>query len=215
VPIEDIRLFMLELFQKWTLPKYIRTDNGEPFGIPTRDVIPIMSLWLKAYGITPILNTPRQPTQNAKVERGQGTTSRWAEVETCPNIEQLYLNLEEACTLQREKYPVARLGKVTRAQLHKSLFENPRPYEKVVFNENEAYIYLSLAVMPRKVSASGNITIYSKTYSVGKCNAGEIMMLKFNPNLLCWNVINQKGAFCKALPDARFKRDKLFMIRCQ
>jgi transposase InsO family protein len=206
---------MIRQFCVWALPRAIRTDNGEPFGVTTRDVVPIMSLWLKAYGVDHILNRPRQPQHNAKVERAQGTTSRWAEVHKCANIAQLQQWLTEACSIQREKYPVTRLGNVSRAERYKSLFDKKRPFEKAVFDERKAYDYLAKAVMPRKVSSSGNITIYSKVFSVEQKNKGKVMMVKFDPDDVQWFVFYQSSDLCKTLPDVRFSKENLFSLTCQ
>lgn len=205
----------MEQFQRWTMPKAIRTDNGEPFGVPTRDVVPVMSLWLKAWGITPILNRPRRPTDNAKVERGQGTTSRWAELSKCADLAMLQQALDQACLIQREKYPVVRLGNVTRSHLHKSLSAKTRPFEDAYFDEKKAHAYLALAVMPRKVSINGTIVIYSKVFSVGIDHKRKVMMIKFDPVEIQWIVIEQNSTICKTLPDPRFDRDSLFNLICQ
>ena len=158
------------------MPKAIRSDNGEPFGVPTRDVVPFMSLWLKAWGITPILNRPRRPTDNPKVERGQG------------------------CLIQREKYRVVRLGNVTRGQLHKSLFEKPRPFEEARFEEKQAYQYLALAAMPRKVSSNGTIIVYGKVFSIGPKHKGKVVIVKFNPTKLGGLSLNSLGQSAKHCP---------------
>ena len=197
------------------MPKAIRSDNGEPFGVPTRDVVPFMSLWLKAWGITPILNRPRRPTDNPKVERGQGTTSRWAELGKRANLAALQQALDEACLIQREKYRVVRLGNVTRGQLHKSLFEKPRPFEEARFEEKQAYQYLALAAMHRKVSSNGTINVYGKVFSIGPKHKGKVVIVKFNPPEIGWLVIEQSGAICKTLPDTRFDRNNLFNLTCQ
>lgn len=215
VPIEQIRQFLLEHFQRWIIPKAIRSDNGEPFGVPTRDVVPLMSLWLKAWDITPILNRPRRPTDNSKVERGQGTTSRWAELSKCANLNMLQQQLDNACLTQREKYPVVRLGKVTRSQLHKSLTDKTRPFDQAIFDEKKAYALLSLAVMPRKVSINGTIVIYNKVFSVGVSHKRKIMMVKFDPIRMEWVVIDQVGVICTTIPEPRFYRESLFNLRCQ
>ena len=206
---------MIRQFCIWILPGAIRTDNGEPFGVTTRDVVPIMSLWLKAYGVDHIHNRPRQPQENAKVERAPGTTSRWAEVHKCTNIAQLQQLLTEACIIQREKYPVTRLGNVSRAELHKSLFDKKRPFDKAVFDERKAFEYLANAVMPRKVSSSGNIALYSKVFSVGMKNKGKVMMIKFDPNNMQWIVLYQTGDICKTISDTRFSKENLFSLTCQ
>ena len=197
------------------MPKFIRTDNGEPFGVPTRDIVPIMSLWLKAWGIPPILNRPRTPTDNAKVERGQGTTSRWAELSLCPNLEFLQHNLDEACRMQREKFPVLRLGNVTRADLHQSLREVPRPFDSTKFNPRHAYDFLAEAKLPRKVCSSGTITLYGKAFTVGAKLKRQVMMIHFDADQLAWIVTEQNGTVCKTLPDERFSPIRLFNLTCQ
>ena len=197
------------------MPKAARADNGEPFGVPTRDVVPMMSLWLRAWGVAPILNRPRRPTDNAVVERGQGTTSRWAEPGKCQNLAELQRNLDEACELQREKYPVVRLGNVTRSQLHKSLHENPRPFGQARFDEGAAQQYLALAIMPRKVSANGTIVLYGKVFSIGTKHKGKAVFAKFCPTEGGWLVIGQDGILYRTLPDHRFDRENLINLKCQ
>ena len=197
------------------MPKAIRTDNGEPFGVPTRDVVPFMSLWLKAWNIIPILNRPRRPTDNAKVERGQGTTSRWAELSKCANLNMLQQQLDNACLTQREKYPVVRLGNVTRSQLYKSLEDKTRPFDQAIFDEKKAHVHLSLAVMPRKVSINGTIVIYNKVFSVGMSHKRKTMMIKFDPIQMAWMAIDQTGSICKTIPDSRFQKECLFNLICQ
>ena len=197
------------------MPKAIRTDNGEPFGVPTRDVVPMMSLWLVAWGVVPILNRPRRPTDNAVVERGQGTTSRWAEPGKCQSLDELQRRLDEACELQREKYPVVRLGNVTRGQLHKSLHASPRPFGQARFDERAAQEYLALAIMPRKVSANGTIVLYSRVFSIGTMHKGKAVFAKFCPKAGGWLVMGQDGTLAKTLPDNRFDRENLINLKCQ
>ena len=94
VPIEQVRQFLLQMFKKWGFPKAIKTDNGAPFGLPSRDAIPIMSLWLTAWGIKPLLNRPKRPQDNGTVERAQGTSSRWAEIKKATDVKDLQQRLD-------------------------------------------------------------------------------------------------------------------------
>lgn len=197
------------------MPKAIRTDNGLPFGVPCRDVVSVMSLWLKAWGIIPILNRPRRPTDNSKVERAQGTTSRWAEVKKCANLNALQQQLDEACRIQREKYPVLRLGKVTRAKLFESLYAKTRPFNQATFDEVKAYEHLSKLVMPRKVAENGLIVIYDKTFSIGAAHKRKTVFVKAMPDAPQWTVIDEKANILKILHDPRFDRDQLFNLTCQ
>lgn len=197
------------------MPKGIRTDNGSPFGVPSRDVVSIMSLWLKAWDILPILNRPRRPTDNPVVERAQGTTSRWAEVEKCANLATLQQRLDDACLWQREKYPVSRLGNVTRGLLYKSLWAKTRPFHQAFFDEKRAYEFLSKLVMPRKVSDSGMIVVYNKTLSIGAEHKRKTVFVKSTPTAPEWIVLDSKGNICKTISDPRFGRENLFNLTCQ
>lgn len=197
------------------MPKGIRTDNGSPFGVPSRDVVPIMSLWLKAWGITPILNRPRRPTDNPIVERAQGTTSRWAEVEKCASMAILQQRLDEACVIQREKYPVIRLGNVTRGTLYKSLWAKTRPFEQAIFDEKKAYEYLSASIMPRIASESGMVVVYDKPLSIGPQHKRKKVFIKSSPTSPEWIVMDDKANICKIIYDPRFEKDRLFNLTCQ
>ncbi|HQE50374.1 MAG TPA: hypothetical protein PKV93_13615 [Fervidobacterium sp.] len=207
---------MLELFQQWGMPQSIRTDNGEPFGVPTRDVIPILSLWLLAWGIKPILNRPRRPQDNATVECNQGTTSRWAEVDNCPNVEILQTRLDEVAVFQRNAYPVRRLKNKTRTEVFKDLQTISRPFDQATFDEQHAYQFLAKAVMPRKVSSSGATSIYNKPFQVGLPFKGNIVFVKFDPNAVGWSILDRNQNLIKTIPDPRFSRENLFNLTvCQ
>ncbi len=216
VPVEQIRVLLIRLFKKWGLPLAIRTDNGEPFGVPTRDVIPILSLWLVAWGIQPILNRPRRPQDNAKVESNQGTASRWAEVYKCQNQEQMQQQLDQACLLQRDHFPVKRMGKATRSCIFKDLYTPIRPFEEATFNEKNAYAYLAKAVYPRKVSPVGTTSIYAKPFQIGAKHRGKAVFAKFDQHNVQWLFFDQSGNLIASIPDPRFARENLFNLTlCQ
>ena len=210
-----MRDFLLRLFSRWGCPKAIRTDNGEPLGVTTRDVLPFASLWMAGYGICHILNKPRSPQHNAYVERAQGTTSRWAEVERCMNIKDLQARLTEACAFQRDKFPVTRLGNVPRASLHPRLNCTQRPFDPNAFDLNAAKALLAKVILPRKVSSVGNVMLYGRAYSVGKNLAGKVLSLKFDPNSEKWVAILADGTICKCFTDERFSIQNLIEMNCQ
>lgn len=211
-----MRALLLDLFGQWGMPLAIRTDNGDPFGVPTRDVIPIMSLWLLAWGITPILNRPRRPQDNAKVESNQGTVSRWAEVYECQTLEQMQERLDDACALQRDRYPVKRIGKASRSDVFGDLYTIVRPFELAIFDEQKAFHYLAQAVYPRKVSSGGSTDIYRKSFQVGAAHKGKTVFVKFDPDNIGWLFFDQHGNLLKMIPDPRFSRENLFNLTvCQ
>jgi transposase InsO family protein len=212
----DVRSLLLDQFKQWGMPLAIRTDNGLPFGVPTRDVVPIMSLWLVAWGIIPILNRPRRPQDNAKVERNQGTLSRWAEVHKCQNLEQMQVHLDEASRMQRDHCLVRRLGKASRTEVFKDLYTPARVFDEAIFDEQKAYEYLAQASYPKKVSVVGTTTVYNKPFQVGAQHKGKILFVKFDPKNVAWLFFDQLGNLLKTIPDPRFSRENLFNLTvCQ
>jgi len=207
---------MLDLFREWGMPQALRSDNGEPFGVPSRDVVPFMSLWLVAWGIKAILNRPRRPTDNPNVENNQRTSARWAEAYECSSIEQMQQRLDEAARCQKETYLVTRLGKVTRKELFCELYENPRKFDEKLFDEKRAHELLSQAIYPRKVSSAGTIALYSKNFSVGLKHKGTVVFCKFSPKDIGWLCLDKDQNILTTIPDNRFSRDNLYNLTvCQ
>lgn len=203
---------LIKTFKQWGMPLAIRTDNGSPLGAPSRAVIPIMSLWLAAWGVRHILNRPRIPTDNPNVENNQATSARWAEIHTCKDLDQVEEKLEEAGHFQRDHFKVSRLGKVTRKALYERLYNNPRPFHKVKFEVNKAYQLLAQAIYPRKVSKNGNVSIYRKTFSVGAPNRGLTVLICFDPQQIAWVCKDQNKQVLKVLPDPRFEKKNLYNL---
>jgi hypothetical protein len=198
------------------MPAAIRTDNGSPLGAPSRRVIPLVSLWLAAWGIRHILNRPRMPTDNPNVENNQATSARWAEIHTCENLLEVEAKLEEAALYQRDHFKVSRLKKVTRKALYTNLYDNPKQFSQVKFDPQKAYDLLAKAVYPRKISANGVITIYDKPFSIGTKHRGLVVFVVFDPLNQQWLCMDQHQQIIKVLPDPRFTPQNLYNLNiCQ
>jgi len=66
----DVQANLRRVFAHWGLPDYLRMDRGSVFVGSTRLEWPSpLLLWLVGLGITPLINDPGRPTQNARVER--------------------------------------------------------------------------------------------------------------------------------------------------
>lgn len=204
---------MLETFQAWGMPKAVRSDNGEPFGVPTRDVIPLMSLWLKGWGVEPILNRPRRPQDNAHVENNQATVARWAEIHQCTSIGQMQQRIDEACRFQRDVYPVIRIGNVARKKVFVDLYHKARPFEQATFIENRAYDFLAQAIYPRKVSERGTISLYNKKFQAGLPYRRQVLFVKFNPEDCSWLCLDKDQNIVKVLSDQRLSKENLYNLQ--
>ena len=97
----------------------------------------------------------------------------------CPDIQTLQATLDDACDLQRNHYPVKKLGNAARNAVFPSLNEIARPFDETLFDEKKAYAQLEKALYPRKVAANGSICIYGKVFQIGHKYRGQLVYLKF------------------------------------
>ena len=146
------------------MPKAIRIDNGAPLGDPSRKTLPELALWLAAKRVDTILNRPGRPTDNAVVERMQRTTQHWAEVKQAKHLNDLAQKLQHVALIQAQYFKVRRLNNQTRLAVYPELWTNPIAYDPKVFDGQRAYEALADFDFVRKVSITGQITLYYQVY---------------------------------------------------
>ena len=181
-----VRDALIAIFARWGVPKAIKVDNGEPFGDPYRKSIPALALWLISLDIAMIWNRPGQPTDNAIVERMQGTSKRWADVDRCANHQQLALRLADVALVQREQYEVSRLGYMTRQQRYPGLDQVVPVDAREHFDARRAYAYLAQSRLVRRVSKDGRISLYGYGYQVGYRYRNQEVGVGFDPHEGAW-----------------------------
>lgn len=208
VPIEALREKLIETFGRWGKPGAIRVDNGAPFGDPTGMITPALSLWLISVDVDMIWNQPRCPQQNGRVEKMQDTTARWAEIKTAKNLSQLQEKLSEALRLQRESYPVVRLGGKTRLEAFAALETSRRPYAPADFNVQRVYVFLSRKLYTRKVAANGEIGHYGQVYYVAYSLRKQWVQLRLTGDGKCWQVL-ANYQLLKELPATHLSEHRL------
>lgn len=175
-----------------------------------------MSLWLKGWKIQPILNRPATPKDNPNVERAQGTSSRWAEIHKARDAKDLQSRLDNIIEEHLNKYPVKRLGFVTRCHLFPGLYDNPRKIQADQFDINEAYAFLALRTLQRKVALSGSVVLYGKVFQVHAKFKRQFVSIKFNTAQIAWDVFDQNGLLLNSIEDQRFAPDKIISLTaCQ
>jgi putative transposase len=186
-----VRDALIAIFARWGLPKAIKVDNGEPFGDPYRKSIPALALWLISLDIAMIWNRPRQPTDNAIVERMQGTSKRWADVDRCANYAELSSRLADVALIQREQYEVSRLGYKTRLQTYPGL-EQVTPIDaREQFDARRAYAYLAQTRLVRRTSKNGRVSLYGYGYQVGYAYRKQEVGVGFDPDECAWVFYDQ------------------------
>ena len=189
VPLQQVQAYLRQVFGCWGQPGALRVDNGEPFGSPTGYAPPALSLWLIAQGVKMIWNRPCCPQQNAKVEKLQPTTSRWAEVQSTPDTKVLQQRLNLQVQLQGEHYPVSRLGGQTRLQAYPGLLSNQRPYQTEDFQVERVWSFLHACVYTRRISSGGKVTHFNQQISVGSLYKGQYAQLRLDEDGQNWQVL--------------------------
>lgn len=152
---------------RWGFIRGFRFDNGRPFADPTRKSLTPIALHLIGKGCKVKINPPRSPKKNAKVERCQGTTGKWADAAKCADIEEFRRNLEYAVQAQRERLRSRVCGNRTRAEYYPELFRNIRRYDPTDFDLRRVFAHLATASWERQVSSVGTASVFGAEYQVG------------------------------------------------
>lgn len=216
VPLHEVLDSIHYLLFRWGFIPVFRADNGSPFGDPSRQALSILHMHLLALGIRIKLNPPRSPVKNAKVERSQGTTCRWAEPALCTDFIALQHRLNQAIEDQREHYPSRTCKGATRAQTHPTLFSNPKRFHPDCFDTQRLYKHLSKGTWERKVSAYGILSLFNAKYQVGYDLRRQTIYISFDPNLKHWVLQNAKGDLLKTIiPKNLSDQNILSLSTCQ
>jgi hypothetical protein len=138
-------------------------------------------LWLIGLGVAVTWNPPRRPQDNGKVERTQGVTQQWVEPGRCADRTRLVGRLEWAVRIQREVYPA--IGGRTRLEAYPALRQRRRPYarcdEETLWDLGRVAAFLSGGVWRRRVSRTGQISLYNRNYRVGRRHAGQEVSVRY------------------------------------
>jgi hypothetical protein len=192
--LNEVRHHLVVGFERWGMPETFKVDNGWPFGDPQRKVIPVLALWLIGHGISVVWNRPRQPTDNAKVERMQQTTRQWVDLARCSTQAILRDRLADVAQVQREQYPVSRLGFRSRASVYPGLYTRERCYNAEGFDIKRVYGYLSQFCLVRIVASNGQASLYGHGYQIGTPYRGETIGVCFDAEEMAWVFHDRRGA---------------------
>jgi hypothetical protein len=166
----------------------MRVDNGEPLGSPQPNTTSALALWLIGQDVDMIFNKPRCPQSNAKVERMQELSARWAEIHTAHDLIDLQRRLDAACCFQREQFKVSRLAARTRLAVFPELITSRRPYLAEGFDPVRVYRFLAPKVYVRSVSAQGQIDHFGERTSVGAAYKRQLVSLRLDVDGPSWQV---------------------------
>ena len=201
MPLDAIQAKVINLFERWGLPKVMKFDNGHPFGSPSRESVPVLAMWLICLGIKVVWNKAYTPTDNAKVERNQAVSANWADPLQCADCDHLGQRLKEVCTIQREHYKTRVWNKKTRLEVFPELKTNPQKYDPEQVNLQLLFEFLATGQWARKVSSAGCVRIFGKQKYAGEKYQGQIIYITFDPLAKRWRLQDHNGTEFKAIPE--------------
>ncbi len=181
-------------FIYWGRPARLRVDNGAPWGsnggLPTP-----LALWLLGLHVALTWNRPRQPRDNAVVERTQGVSQRWVEPHTCADAKELQQRLDQMDRLHREAYPS--IAGRSRMQAFPQLAHHSRrysiPWEARHWDLQHVFDCLADYAAVRQVDRSGRVWLYDQGCRVGKAWIGETVYVTVDPQTHEWLVQDPAG----------------------
>jgi hypothetical protein len=210
VPLADVFDSIRYVMFRWGFIGVFRADNGSPFGDPSRQALSNLNLHLVALGIRVKLNPPRCPKKNAKVERNQGTTARWADPKSCANYLELQIALSRAVEDQRQNYASRVCQGQTRAEKYPELFCNPKRFHPHDFVVQRVYNHLKSGSWERKVSAQGSVTLFGQIYQVGFKYRGTEITATFDALEVKWQFKDRRGEILTVCNPKNFDHDNIF-----
>jgi hypothetical protein len=176
-----------DAFARWGRPEELRVDNGTPWG-SSDDLPPGLVLWLAGLEVGTVPNPPRRPQDNGVIERSQRTAKNWGEPWQCDSVADLQQRLDEADERQRERYPYYR-GQ-SRSQCYPGLQHSGRAYsrewEEGHWRLERAEALLAELVLPRRVDATGCVSLYSRNVYVGRSWSGTTVYVRYDPQAHQW-----------------------------
>lgn len=193
---------LISIFKNWGVPKWIKVDNGRPFGDPKMETVPALALWLIALNIQMIWNKPRTPQENAKVERCQGTLGKWTEYKRCKSTFDLQARLWEESEFYNFDFPIARRQNQKRITLFPKLGHTGRFWNPADFKIQRVLNFLSNGCWERVVSSVGQTNLYGHVLQIGTQYKNQRISIKLCPILNHWRFYDAKGSLIKTLPTA-------------
>jgi transposase InsO family protein len=187
--LREIQADLRQVFSVWGLPAAIQTDRERVYGQPASEGFPSrFTLWLIGLGLRHEFSRPRQPTDQAAVEREHRTIFDWLErPQPWADLSAFQTDLDRARAAHNSLLP-SQAGDCQNhppLQAHPEVGQPLRPYhpsaELALFQLGRVDAFLARFHWTYQVSSSGQVLIAQQAYSVGVASAGQRVDVVFEP----------------------------------
>ena len=201
------------VFARWGLPDRVRVDNGYPWGTP-RDLPSELAMWLIGLGVEPIWNPPGQPTCNPKVERSNGLTQQWGELQTCADCDRrpgCWTGSAASSARSTRRSAAGPAPRCSRSSARRGASYR-RAREAAMWDLARVDAFLARGCWRRHADGNGVISLYGHGRSVGRPWAGQELVVRFDASARCWLVSDPGGELIKQLPARELTRERILAL---
>ena len=176
-------------FTHWGLPLQVQTDHEVVYtGAPTFDFPSAFTLWLVGLGLQHVTSRERRPIDQAQVERGHRTLGdmSWKD-QPSADLPQLQALLDERRARYNQELPVRAADCAGQPPLiaHPQARHSGRPFERalewLLFDLSRVDAYLAQLVWTRQITATGDVSVGSRPYYVGRAHLKQTVSVQFLP----------------------------------
>jgi putative transposase len=173
---QPVQTWLEKAFREFGMPRFMRSDNGAPFGSTGIGGLSQLGVWLMRLGIEPERITPGRPEQNGSHERMHGTLERarkhWS---LAPNMKAQQRQMDQFREFFNQVRPHQALNQVCPQRLYRC---SDRPYpERLPEQEHPAGADI------RTVSNGGNFSWGGRRFFIGRVLDGnEVALVSHEDN---------------------------------
>jgi len=204
----EVQETLRRAFSLWGLPLEIQTDHEVVYtGAPSFDFPSAFTLWLVGLGLQHVTSRERRPTDQAQVERGHRTLGdmSWKD-QPSVDLPQLQALLDERRARYNQELPVRAADCDGQPPLsaHPQARHSGRPFERalewLMFDLGRVDAYLAQFVWTRQITATGDVSVGSRPYYVGRAHLKQTVSVQFLPKTRTFRFQLADGTLVNELP---------------
>lgn len=208
VTLTEAQDTLRQAFSEWGLPLEVQTDHEVVYtGAPAADFPTLFTLWLVGLGLTHVTSRDRRPTDQPHIERNHRTLGdmSWKD-EPSQALAHLQALLDDRRGRYNTELPVRAADCGGRPPLvaYPQARHSGRPYvrelEWLRFDLARVDTYLAQFIWTRQINASGDVSLGSQTYHVGRQHHNQPVSIRFLPDTRLFRFTLADGTVISQLP---------------